>query len=139
MSGGNNLAPKGFDEDFFAASARDWRRGLEQRRFSARELLEAVWDRILLRNPAINALAAYDYEAAARAADVADARLARGEGRPLEGLPITVKDSFETAGTRRQAAAPKNWPNIARKRTLSPWRGCARRGRSFSPRAMFPG
>lgn len=101
----NSGAFNGFDEDFFAASARDWRRGLEQRRFTARELLDAVWDRILLRNPAVNALAAYDYEAAARAAEQSDARFARGEARPLEGLPITVKDSFETAGLTTSCGA----------------------------------
>ncbi len=95
----------GFDEAFFAASARNWRRGLEQRSFSARELLEAVWARILARNPAVNALAAYDYEAAHRAAEAADARFSRGEARPLEGLPITVKDSFETAGLTTSCGA----------------------------------
>jgi amidase len=91
-------SPHGFDEAFFAASARDWRRGLELRKYSARELLEAVWGRILFRNPQVNALAAYDYEAALRAAEAADIRFSRGEARALEGLPITVKDSFETAG-----------------------------------------
>jgi amidase len=96
---------KAFDEGFFAASAVDWRRGLGQREFSARELLEAVWERILLRNPSINALAAYDVEAAILAAELADARFARGEARPLEGLPITVKDSFETEGLTTSCGA----------------------------------
>ncbi len=105
MSGDGKFAFEGFDERFFAASARDWRRGLEQRRYSARELLEAVWDRILLRNPAVNALAAYDYAAAARAAQEADDRFARGEARSLEGLPITIKDSFETAGLTTSCGA----------------------------------
>ena len=98
-------AIQAFDEGFFAASAVSWREGLARRHYSARELLDAVWDRILLRNPAVNALAAYDYEAAARAAAEADARFARGEARPLEGLPITVKDSFETAGLTTSCGA----------------------------------
>ncbi|WP_294536266.1 amidase family protein [uncultured Rhodoblastus sp.] len=96
---------KAFDEEFFAASAIDWRHGLGQRKFSARELLDAVWERILQRNPAINALAAYDFEAAMRAAAVADARFDRGEARALEGLPITVKDSFETQGLTTSCGA----------------------------------
>jgi amidase len=87
----------GFDDDFFAASAMAWRQGLTHGQFSARELLEAVWDRILSLNPILNALAAYDYEAALDVAAVSDARLKRGEARPLEGLPLTIKDSFETA------------------------------------------
>ena len=97
--------PNGFDEDFFAAAATVWRQGLTQRQFSARELLEAVWDRILSRNPVLNALAAYDYEAALEAAAVSDARLLRGEARPLEGLPLTIKDSFETAGLTTSCGA----------------------------------
>ena len=94
-----------FDEVFFAASALAWRHGLMQRRYSARELLDAVWARILLCNPSINALAAYDYEAGTSAAAEADARFARGEARPLEGLPITIKDSFETAGLTTSCGA----------------------------------
>ncbi len=96
---------KAFDEDFFAASASSWRRGLEIRSFSARELLDAVWVRILRRNPAINALAAYDYEAAARSAAESEVRFDHGEARPLEGLPITVKDSFETEGLATSCGA----------------------------------
>ncbi len=98
MSGAEDFLPGNFDEAFFAAPAMAWRRGLERRLFSARELLQAVWRRILERNPAVNALAAYDFDAALRAADQSDARLAQGAPRPLEGLAITIKDSFETAG-----------------------------------------
>ncbi len=88
----------GFDESFFSDSACKWRRGLENGDYSPRELLGAVWERILERNPRINALAAYDFDSALRQADEAEKLFARNEARPLEGLPITVKDSFETAG-----------------------------------------
>jgi len=91
-------SPDGFDEAFFASSASDWRKSLGRGDFSARELLAAVWARILERNPRINALAAYDHEAALRQAEEADRLYARGAVRALEGLPITIKDSFETAG-----------------------------------------
>ena len=87
-----------FDEAFFAAPACLWRAGLRRRDFSARELLDALWARILERNPPLNALVAWDEDAARRAADESDGRLARGEGRALEGLPISIKDSFATAG-----------------------------------------
>jgi amidase len=88
----------GFDEAFFAAPASLWRAGLARGDYGARELLTAVWERILDRNPALNALAAYDFDAAWRLAEQAEQRFARGEARPLEGVPITIKDSFETAG-----------------------------------------
>jgi amidase len=87
-----------FDEVFFAASSAAWRESLARRDFSARELLAAVLDRVLQRNPVINALAAYDFEAAERQAVEAERLYARGEARALEGLPITIKDSFETVG-----------------------------------------
>ncbi|MCI4679279.1 amidase [Rhodoblastus acidophilus] len=93
-----NSASAGFDEAFFAASASTWLRGLAKGDFSAREAFDAVWERILARNPQINALAAYDYESAREQAAEADRSYARGAARPLEGLPITIKDSFETAG-----------------------------------------
>ncbi|WP_374545132.1 amidase family protein [Rhodoblastus sp.] len=92
------MTPAGFDEAFFAAPATVWREGLDRHAFSASELLAGVWERILQRNPAVNALAAYDFEAAALQAAESDRRIARGEARALEGLPITIKDSFETAG-----------------------------------------
>ena len=34
-----------------------------------------------------------------------DARLARGEGGPLEGLPIGVKDLYATEGVHTQACS----------------------------------
>jgi amidase len=86
------------DEAFFDAPARVWLENLARRDVSAQELLGAVWERILQRNPAINALAAYDEAAARKQAAESDRRRARGEARPLEGLPVTIKDSFETAG-----------------------------------------
>ena len=101
-----SFSTQGFDEAFFAASAQSWRRGLAAREFSAAELLEAVWERILWRNPRLNAIVATDIEAAREAARHADARLAQGVARPLEGLPLTIKDSFETAGLTTACGMP---------------------------------
>jgi amidase len=39
-----------------------------------------------------------DFDRARAAADLADAALARGERRPLLGLPMTVKEMFNVAG-----------------------------------------
>ncbi len=92
--------------DFYFASALEWRAALRAREISASDLLEGIWSRILAFNPAINAVVAHDIEAARAAAKVSDARLANGQARPLEGLPITIKDSLETAGLATVCGAP---------------------------------
>jgi amidase len=43
----------------------------------------------------LNAIVQKDAASAWRGANDSDARIARGETRPLEGLPVTIKDSFE--------------------------------------------
>jgi amidase len=49
-----------------------------------------------------------DAARARREADAVDAALARGELRgPLHGVPMTVKDSFQTAGMRTTSGAPE--------------------------------
>ncbi len=87
-------------------SAREWLRRLDGGQLSARELVERVLARCDRTNPYVNALAARDDEAALRAADEADAARRRGERRPLLGLPLTVKDSLQTAGL---ATASGSW------------------------------
>ena len=57
-------------------------------------------------NPALNAIVQMDAASAWRAAAESDARIARGEARPLEGLPVTIKDCFETAGMVTAVGAP---------------------------------
>jgi amidase len=84
--------------DFLLQSASALRAQLAAREISARELLEATIAQIERINPALNAIVARDLAAAEQAADESDRRLAQGTARPLEGLPITVKDSFEVAG-----------------------------------------
>ena len=44
-------------------------------------------------------------EAALAAADASDVRLAAGQGGPLEGIPMGIKDLFCTAGTRTTAGS----------------------------------
>ncbi len=56
---------------------------------------------IAKHNPALNAVVTLDPEGARRRAAEADAALAHGEVRgPLHGVPVTIKDVFETAGLR---------------------------------------
>ena len=73
--------------------------GLRARRWSSVELMEAVLDRIDEANPDLNAVVALrDPEALYADARAADARVARGEARPLEGIPLGVKDLEDAEG-----------------------------------------
>lgn len=64
---------------------------------SAVELLDAHLARIARLNPALNAAVGLDPAEARAMAQASDARRARGEAGPLDGLPITVKDAFDVA------------------------------------------
>ena len=71
---------------------------LARRDISALELCDAAIARIELRDAAINAVVVRDFERARDQARAADAALAAGERRPLLGVPMTVKESFNVAG-----------------------------------------
>ena len=73
---------------------------LRDRRVSARELTDACLARIERDGERLNTFLAVEPEAAQRAADEADAALARGDGedRPLLGIPYALKDIFVTRG-----------------------------------------
>jgi amidase len=74
---------------------------LRRRDLSAVELVESALQRIERHNPAVNAIVTLDSDRARERAGEADRALARGEWwGPLHGVPITVKDTFETAGLR---------------------------------------
>lgn len=75
---------------------------------SSRELLEAALARVERLDGPINAVVALDSERALEAADQADLAVARGdELGPLHGVPITIKDSFQTAGIVTTSGAPE--------------------------------
>jgi len=86
-------------------SASEMVEALASRQISARELLEASISRIEALDPKINAVVVRDFDRARAAADATDAALARGERRPLLGLPMTVKEQFNIVGL------PTTWGN----------------------------
>src|SRR4051812_44430544 len=90
-------------DDLNYASATRFLALLRAREISSRELVDAHLARIERVNPRLNAIVTLTTESARREADEADRRLARGEARPLEGLPVTIKDTIETAGVRSTA------------------------------------
>ena len=81
--------------------------GICDRQFSATEVLEAHLRQIKQHNAALNAIVTPNFEAARQRAQAADAAIARGEfWGPLHGVPITIKDNWETAGLRTTVSYP---------------------------------
>ncbi|MFA5122898.1 Asp-tRNA(Asn)/Glu-tRNA(Gln) amidotransferase subunit GatA [Zavarzinia sp.] len=78
--------------------------GLAAREFSAVELTKALVE-AMDAGRVLNAYVTETPEAALAQAAEADARIAKGEARPLEGLPIGVKDLFCTKGVLTTAAS----------------------------------
>ena len=86
-------------DELIYASATRLARAILDREVSAEEVVNATIERIESVNPLINAVVQLRPDAARSEAREADALLARGEIRgPLHGLPITIKDAFETEG-----------------------------------------
>ena len=81
------------------------RQGLAAKRFSARELTTAFLDAIEAGNKSLNAYVLPTPEQALAQASISDARLAAGEARPLEGLPLGIKDLYCTKGVRTTACS----------------------------------
>ncbi|WP_039828153.1 amidase [Nocardia testacea] len=62
------------------------------------ELTDEAIARIERDDSAINAICVPDFDRARAAARAADQARARGEDRPLLGIPVTVKESYDMAG-----------------------------------------
>ena len=71
---------------------------LAAKKVSAVELAQDAISRIERHDARINAICVRDFERGLDAARAADASLARGETRPLLGVPLTVKESYNVAG-----------------------------------------
>ena len=82
-----------------SASAGELAEEIRSRRLSSREVIDAYLAHIDVVNPKLNAIVQLTADEARAGAAKADAALARGEVQgPLHGVPITIKDTLETAG-----------------------------------------
>ncbi len=84
------------------ADARD---GLVAKKFTSTELTQAFIKAIDAANPHLNAYVLPTPDHALAQAKASDVRLAKGDARPLEGLPIGNKDLFCTKGIRTTACS----------------------------------
>lgn len=84
-------------------------RALARKEVSSVELTEHAIARIERHDAKINAVCVRDFDRARDAARAADGARARGETRPLLGIPMVIKESFNLAGT------PTTWGMPAQK------------------------
>ncbi len=86
--------------DILAASGVRQAELIRKGEISSRELVELHLARIEEMNPSVNAVVKVLREPALRGAQAVDARRTSGERlRALEGVPFSIKDSIEVAGT----------------------------------------
>ncbi|KUO18099.1 amidase [Streptomyces dysideae] len=96
------------------ASATRLVAALARKELSSSELLDYYLERVARLNPTINAVVVLDEERAREAARAADAAIAAGRSLgPLHGLPMTVKECFETAGMHTTCGAPAFADNVS--------------------------
>ena len=91
---------------------------LKAKQVSAVELARDAIGRIERHDGKINAICVRDFDRALEAARAADAALARGESKPLLGIPVTVKESYNVAGLPTTWGFPQQKDFIAKEDAL---------------------
>ena len=92
--------------DLIHADATELAELIRTGKASSVEVVQAHLDRIEAANPDINAIVTLA-DGALDAARAADEELAAGgQAGPLQGVPFTVKDAFDTAGVLTQRGSP---------------------------------
>ena len=100
-------------------TAVDMAAALRAKKISSVELAKAAIDRIERYDGKINAICVRDFDRALDAARTADAALARGESKPLLGIPLTVKESYNIAGLPTTWGFPAQKDFVAKEDALS--------------------
>lgn len=85
-------------------SLKQLRNGLKNKEFSAQEVTKAYLDAIANASE-LNAYVAVVQNQALEMARASDVKLASGDGGPLEGVPLGIKDLFCTKGVHAQACS----------------------------------
>lgn len=81
--------------------------GLKNRKFSSVELTQNLLERIKAQNEKLNVYVTVDESGALAMAKTADERLASGKDvTPLTGVPVGLKDIFNTQGVKTTCASP---------------------------------
>ncbi|WP_162140486.1 amidase family protein, partial [Chlorogloeopsis fritschii] len=89
-------------------TANQMAQAIRDRQVSAQEVLEAHLQQIATHNAKVNAIVTLNEERARQQAKAADEAIARGEiWGALHGVPMTVKDCYETAGMRSTCGCKK--------------------------------
>jgi amidase len=91
---------------------------LTARKVSAVELTRDAINRIERHDGKINAICVRDFDRALAAAREADAALARRENKPLLGIPMTVKESYNIAGLPTTWGIPAQKDFVAKEDAL---------------------
>ncbi len=86
-------------DDLIYSSATELARAIQAKEVSSVEVVTAHLERIDAVNSKLNAIVQLEAETALEQARESDAALARCESKgPLHGVPMTIKDSLDTAG-----------------------------------------
>lgn len=93
------------DTELCYLSATEAIRLFSQARLSPVELMQALITRSDWVEPDINAFTETYFDEALALARQAEARYRQGTQRPLEGVPLAVKDEFKLAGKRRTSGS----------------------------------
>jgi amidase len=108
------------DEKLAFASARALAAMVREKKTSAVELLDFFLARVERLNPRINAVILQRADEARKEAAACDAMTAKGQSLgPLHGVPMTVKESFDVAGTPSTWGLTAHRDNIAKEDALS--------------------
>jgi amidase len=92
---------------------------LEAKQVSSVELTRDAIGRIERHDGKINAICVRDFDRALEAARAADAAIARGESKPLLGIPLTAKESYNIVGLPTTWGFPDQKNFIAKEDALT--------------------